>query len=115
MGAFVINGETFYMLERPWLDNQRNVSCIPTGKYHVTFLPRSASGRYRNVYHVHNVENRSGILIHQGNLVRHSKGCLIIGSKHGALNGEPAVLSSKTALRSLNKLTDKQGFTLEIL
>ena len=113
-GALVINGYTVYVLERPWLDNKRNKSCIPSGKYICKFLPRSGSGKYRNVYHVVPVDNRSGILIHQGNLVIHSLGCLIIGSRIGTLSGKRAVLSSRQALRELNKITQNNDFNLEL-
>ncbi len=115
LGALVIDGKTFYVLERPWLNNIRNKSCIPPGKYTCHFLPRSGSGKYRNVYHIVPVINRSGILIHQGNLVTHSLGCLIIGTRTGKLGGKPAVLSSRRALRALNKITNGKSFMLEIL
>ncbi len=115
LGAFVIDGETFYTIERPWLDNRRNVSCIPGGTYRVNFLPRSGSGKYRNCYHLLNVTGRSGILIHNGNLVSHSRGCLILGSRPGMLGNAPAVLSSRPALRRLNSVTGSEPFELEIL
>lgn len=115
MGALIIEGETFYVLERPWLNNAQNKSCIPIGNYTCHFLARSGSGRYRDVYHLLPVDNRTGILIHQGNLVKHSLGCLIIGARMGMLAGSPAVLSSRKALRELNNITGKQTFSLEIL
>lgn len=115
LGALVIGGKTFYTIERPWLNNKVNVSCIPEGKYVAHFLPRSGSGRYTNVYHLLPVDGRSGILIHKGNLVRHSLGCLILGSYVGSLGGKPAVLQSAKALRELNEITGKQSFNLEIM
>ncbi len=115
LGALVIGGKVLYVIERPWLDNKTNVSCIPTGKYVANFLPRSGSGRYIDVYHLLPVEGRSGILIHKGNLVSHSLGCLILGFSVGKLNGKPAVLNSAKALRLLNEITGKQSFNLEIM
>lgn len=111
----LIDGEEFQVIERPWLNNKSNESCIPVGTYKVTYLPRSASGRYRKVFHIRQVEGRSGILIHQGNLVEHSKGCLIIGKRRGRLGSKAAVLNSKTALNELNKITGGEDFTLQIL
>ena len=36
IGKLYINGESFCdTLENPWLDNQRNISCIPEGQYKV--------------------------------------------------------------------------------
>ena len=114
-GFLIIEGNVLYTIERPWLNNQRNVSCIPPGTYDVTFLPRSASGKYRNVWHVHNVPGRSGILIHNGNLVAHSRGCLILGSSKGTLGGKPAVLGSRKALRALQSIVGTDPYKLTVV
>ncbi len=114
-GTLVAKGETFHCIERPWLDNRRNESCIPAGTYEVTFLPRSASGKYKNVWHVHDVPGRSGVLIHKGNLVEHSRGCLIIGKRRGWITRKPAVLNSGTALGEFNDLMRGETFTLKII
>lgn len=114
-GTLVIGGETFHTIERPWLDNQRNVSCVPAGSYRAIFLPRSASGKYRRVWHLKPVDDRTGILVHNGNLVRHTKGCLILGNSKGTLAGQPAVLSSKPAMRRLLNLIGQNEFNLEII
>lgn len=111
LGTLYINANIFHTIERPWLDNRTNISCIPKGVYTVLDLPKSASGKYRNVYHLQDVSNRSGILIHNGNLVTHSKGCIILGMKSGTLGGKQAVLQSKSAMRKLNKIAPN-GFKL---
>lgn len=113
-GYLIINGELFHTLERPWKNNRRNISCIPSGSYNCTYLVRSASGKYRKVYHVESVAKRSGILIHNGNLVKHSKGCILIGMRAGYLDGKPAVLKSRAAVRKLNKLMKGESFTLQV-
>jgi len=110
-----LDWNVFHTLERPWLDNKVNESCIIPGKYKCTFLKRSNSGRYRNVYYLNNIPGRSGILIHNGNLVAHSKGCIILGSKTGILNGQPAVLGSRTAKNKLAKLINEEDFILRVL
>ena len=115
LGVLVYDQDVFYTIERPWKRNQRNVSCIPTGKYLVNYLPRSSSGKYRKCYHLSQVPQRSGVLIHQGNLVSHSRGCIIIGSRSGVLGGLPAVLASKPALRKLNAATGTNPYILEII
>lgn len=114
-GTLVIRGVSFAIIERPWLNNRQNQSCIPAGTYKAVFMPRSASGKYRDVWHLQDVPGRGGILIHQGNLVAHSKGCLIIGKRRGVLAGKPAVLNSRTALAELNALMQGQDFTLTIM
>lgn len=115
LGTLALKGETFHVLERPWLGNAANQSCIPAGSYKAVFLDRSASGKYRNVYHLRDVPGRSGILIHTGNVVAHSRGCLIIGKRRGTLSGNPAVLNSRTALGELNDLMQGEDFTLNII
>jgi hypothetical protein len=114
LGTLTIGSTQFSVLERPWRGNKRNVSCIPDGDYQCSFLPRSASGKYRSVYHVRGVRGRSGILIHNGNIVDHTRGCLIIGQKTGFLGGKRAVLASRSALRDLVRLTAKKPFLLVI-
>jgi len=114
LGRLDIAGAVFYIIERPWLDNRANVSCIPPGTYRLTFLPRSASGKYRRVYWVRNVPNRVGCLIHNGNKASQSRGCLIIGMRCGWLGGDRAVLNSRSALDRLGDLTGGADITLTI-
>ncbi len=114
LGTFIISGFLFSTIERPWLNNRRNESCIPQGRYLCKFMTRSASGKYRNCYHLQNVKGRSEILIHNGNLVSHSKGCIIFGSRRGYLIGKRAVLSSKSAMAKLCRITKKEAFYLTV-
>ena len=104
-------GFTCYTAELPWLDNARGKSCIPEGTYGATYMARSASGKFKEVYHLHEVEGRSGILLHAGNYAgdkdkgfeAHSDGCILIGQLRGVLDGQQAVLASRAALRALVK------------
>jgi hypothetical protein len=113
-GTLFVGSERFQILERPWEANTRNKSCIPSGSYKASFLSRSASGKYRNVFHLAPVTGRSGILIHNGNTVDHSRGCLIIGKRRGWLAGKPAVLNSRTALGELAAFVNHSTFQLTI-
>lgn len=114
-GDLVIGDQVFHTLERPWLGNQRNVSCIPPGTYLARYLPKSASGKYRRCWHITNVPNRAGILIHNGNLVKHTKGCPLLGIRHGRLAGKPAVLGSKIAMRRLLSAIGESDFELTVI
>lgn len=114
-GRLLIAGEQFQILERPWACNAPDKSCIPAGLYRAHFLPRSTSGRYRNVFWLQDVPDRSGILIHNGNIVDHSRGCLIIGKRRGTLACKPAVLNSRTALAELAEVTGGEDFHLHII
>ena len=114
-GRLVIGSKVLHTIERPWIGNQRSISCIPEENYSVNYLKKSSSGKYRDVYHVANVEGRTGILIHKGNLVSHTTGCLIIGVRKGTLAGQEAVLSSAVALSMLHQWARRESFELNIV
>ncbi len=113
--TLVAGVEYFQVLERPWLNNAINISCIPAGTYKCNYMARSASGKYRNVYWIKGVPGRTGILIHNGNTVNHSRGCLIIGKRRGWLAGRRAVLNSKSALVDLSQIYNGRDFMLTII
>lgn len=100
-------------LELPWLENKRGISCIPEGKYLVTYSPPvleddpnteedESGGRHPRPYGhyiVHNVPGRSGILIHRGKTPSWSKGCITAGSRFGNFNtAEPTLEDSAAKL-----------------
>ena len=98
------------ILERPWLDNQPDLSSIPTGTYQVSAY---SSPAHPNVWELQNVPNRTSILIHNGNTEADSSGCLICGQSFGSLNGLPAVLNSNAALTYLRGVLP-DSFELQI-
>lgn len=108
-------------LELPWLDNQRNISCIPEGYYDVDFR---TSAKYPKHFILNDVPGRSFILIHQANYVGSKnprtgfsdlRGCIAVGSKYGDINadGIPEILNSMKTLNELIKVAPN-GFVLEI-
>lgn len=115
LGTLTIADRTYHVLERPWRNNQRNQSCIPTGVYEAVFLAQTDSGKFRNVYELQAVPDRSDILIHSGNVVDDTRGCLLIGLSRGHQDGKPAVLESRAALAELARLTGNENFVLTIL
>ena len=115
LGCLVINNQVFYILEPSWKNNERNISCIPAGTYRVNFLVQFGFGKYKPCFHVASVKNRSGILIYNGNIYKHTRGCLIIGIREGRLVSNLVVLNSRYALRKLVQTTNKQGFELEVI
>jgi len=80
------------------------------------------SPRFGWVYWVQNVEGRSWILTHYGNLAgdiskgwkTHSEGCTIVGQYHGLLNGQRAVLLSRLTLNKFIEHMKREDFTLTI-
>lgn len=61
--------------EPPWLDNQKNISCIPPGIYE---LAPYNSLRFGKTYKILFVPNREGILFHKGNFPEETEGCILL-------------------------------------
>ena len=81
IGELFLNGERFCdTLELPYRDNQRSVSCIPTGSYKVRMrYPRESATRDYLHLLVQDVKDRSYILFHRGNSAKDTRGCILVG------------------------------------
>jgi len=81
VGELFLNGERICdTLENPWVDNQRNISCIPEGIYPVRLrLPRESASRDYLHLLVQEVPNRDWILFHRGNTAKDTSGCILVG------------------------------------
>ena len=81
IGELFLNGERICdTLENPWVDNQRNVSCIPEGVYPVRLrLPRESATRDYIHLLVKDVKDRDWILFHRGNTAKDTSGCILVG------------------------------------
>ena len=112
LGVLVVDNNIFsYTLELPYRDNQRNVSCIPSGEYDCEYIN---SPKFGYVPEVKNVEGRSNILIHTGNTKNDILGCILLGNKVGYLRDDRAVLESRNAFNKFKeKVTD--NFKLYVL
>ena len=63
-----------FSIELPWLLNQRNVSCIPEGRYE---LSKQFQPKYGDHLRVMSVPGRDGILIHPASdAKRDLRGCI---------------------------------------
>lgn len=115
MGALVHQGIPILVtIEPPWKFNRPTESCAPEGVY---LCERYVSEHYpvtALAWQVKDVTGRTSMLIHAGNTVKDSKGCTLLGTGFGILEGEPAVLNSKEALRILNQVTGGEPFELII-
>jgi hypothetical protein len=119
---FLDDGLVLRTAELPWRDNEPNVSCIPDGMYGCAFIPRSASGKYVSVYHVRDVPDRGGILIHAGNfagdkakgLRTDSYGCILLGTEFGVLGTQHAVLASRMALQKFVRRLNEEPLKLMV-
>jgi len=81
IGELFLNGERICdTLENPYLDNKRNISCIPEGVYDVRLrLPRESATRDYLHLLVQEVPNRDWILFHRGNKAKDTSGCILVG------------------------------------
>lgn len=109
----------FYTLERPWLNNAKNKSCIPDGTYQckkdIYYGGDGPGGKKKDYpsYLIMNVPGRTQIKIHKGNYVKDVVGCVALGSSMDIK--KPAVWSSAIAYNKfMQSMTDVDVFELKI-
>jgi len=111
LGKLSIDDNVFWIAERPWRGNKKEISCIPSGTY---TCKRYISKRFGETFEVTEVPNRTYILFHVGNFPeKDSHGCLLVGSS--LMPNAPAVASSKNAMTKFREiLKDVESFELRI-
>lgn len=97
-----------HTLELPWRNNEKNISCIPTGSY---IAEMTNSPKFGQVYKLRNVKDRSHILIHAGNYPDETNGCILVGV--GRV-GNNMVRGSRAALNALHKYTSGEPLQIDI-
>ena len=120
LGIITLDGvEVCQSIELPWVDvehdviSDKKVSCIPDGVYFCKRDMYHAKGY--EVFEVQNVPGRDQILIHIGNYLRDTNGCILVGLQRGESNGQYCVYKSKPAFDILMKLLkDEKEICLEI-
>lgn len=100
-------------LERPWVNNLPQQSCIPTGEYLVELLP---SPKFkRSLFELVDVPGRAEIKFHAGTTVKDTNGCILLGQRFGRHTDRPAVLESVIALNKMHSaLMGVQQFVLKV-
>src|SRR6185436_6603557 len=84
-------------------------TCIPDGTYALgtRWSPKFSPKYNHEMVWVKNVPGFEFILIHTGNTIDDTEGCLIIGDRIGVVKGKDAVLNSKaTYLRFYGRVID---------
>tara|TARA_R110000765_G_scaffold90064_1_gene171608 strand:+ start:148 stop:552 length:405 start_codon:yes stop_codon:yes gene_type:complete len=78
-GVLLDEGMPFAVtLEPEWKDNQKNISCIPSGEY---ICNDTNSVRFGYTFQIDQVPDRTHILFHCGNFTKDTKGCILIGEQ----------------------------------
>jgi len=102
-------------LERGWLENKRNVSCVPKGRYLVEL---EYSPRFKTkLWELKNVPNRSECKFHASNYWHQLNGCIALGRRPKDMNkdGYIDVTSSKQTMKDFhNALKGETSVYLEI-
>lgn len=121
-GILTVGTFLLHTIERAWVNNQPDVSCVPAGEYQlIPYL----SPRHGQTWRLHNPAlmvwglssmapegMRTEVEIHPGNLASESEGCLLVGMAPGEMldpkthQVEPAVLDSDIAFEHLRDLLD---------
>lgn len=90
-----------FSLENPWIDNEKIISCIPSGLYE---CEKYYSEKYScECFRVLNVVGRTDISGHYGNYTVDTNGCLLFGDSIADINNDesPDVTNSKRTLSAL--------------
>ena len=97
MGDLFVDGKwECYTLERPWLNNEKQRSCIPAGTYKIGLHD---SPHFKRILpHILDVPSRDFILIHPANYPSELQGCIA----PGMIKGDDCVFKSKPAFAPLN-------------
>ncbi|WP_289100998.1 DUF5675 family protein [uncultured Marinobacter sp.] len=112
-------GEVFYTIERPWINNEPFVSCIPDGLYYLEkryspVVQRTSGGEFREGWEVTNVPGRSYIMLHPANWMDDLAGCIGVGKRYEVSQNRkgqwvPSVLDSRSAFREVMALLDQHS------
>lgn len=103
-------------LERGWRNNERNISCVPKGKYKIVleYSPRFKT----NLWELKNVPNRSECKFHSANYWYQLNGCIALGQSLYDIDkdGYHDVTSSKSTMARFHKvLKDYKELTVEFI
>lgn len=114
-----------YTVERPWLDNKPNVSCIPDGVYYLGLrysptVQRITRGRYSEGWEVQDVPDRTFIMVHPANWPTDLNGCIGVGKSYTSLQGRDGRLhkavtaSQATFDEVMRRMDDRSSWELDI-
>jgi len=108
-------------LERPWLDNKLNVSCIPEGIYELKLrespiVKKMTHKRYTQGWEVMDVKDREYVMIHPGNYVADSEACILVGEKMTVNQNKGLMItnSQNTFNKLMKELSKQDSWNIDI-
>lgn len=112
IGRLTYKDKSWWSIERPWLDNAPNISCIPVGRYtmrrfydvHNYRSSKSIDGAY--VWEICDVDGRTVILVHVANWASNVEGCIGLGT--GLYKNLTGVSSSRNAIKEFYRATSNE-------
>lgn len=116
-GKLVIGTFTCATVERPWLDNQNDISCIPEGTYFCKLLPATTNiaAGMTVAYQLMEVPDRTFVEMHVANFPKDVKGCIGLGKYIAEdSDGNRMVTHSIDTVKAFYSYMQGQSFTLEI-
>jgi hypothetical protein len=95
-GRLTTEERVFYTIEPQWVGNQNWISCVPEGTYHLKWNTRTGSDWRDMSFDLWTEDgtsrvlrdNRTNIVIHHGNWVSNTEGCIILGNRLSRYTGE---------------------------
>ena len=100
-------------LELPDRGNAPMVSRIPAGTYPIALEYSEKFGR--DLWELKDVPGRAEVKIHNGNLPKHTDGCILIGTNFGDVDGERGVVNSRVALNAFMLRMAAEGIVADVL
>lgn len=115
----------FYTVERPWLDNEVGVSCVPLGEYGLIWLPTTTPVPAKYNGHTWYLEGdtvglepgqkqRSRVAVHIGNTMADLRGCIAPGANLTSLEGAWGVGRSRASMDDIYALLGPEHHRLTI-
>ena len=107
-------------MEKPWLGNKEDVSCVGAGIYDMIYRVSPSKGE---TFYLSNPKlgvtldkpnTRTYVQIDKANIQSELLGCIAVGNGFGIYKKEWAVWDSKNTKAALMKLLGKKSHTIEI-
>jgi len=110
-GDLEVEGKKFSTLERPWKGNKQSESCIIEGNFIMQMRESPVVRRVNGVnegWEVTDVPSRKYIMVHSGNRVADSNGCLLIGKDKTIYDNELFITHSQDAFDEFMSILDSR-------